>query len=187
MDSKNFAGLIEAYSQVYAPQEEIDEAVKGADPGMRRAAAAERRAGDKRLPPSKGKEYAAQQKQSIAYMDKLTKKNKNVVGLVSKEELDIFDVVLEFLQAEGFAETIEEAQEIMANELDANDIDAIVEATNSAKAAYSAKLARAGKDIGKPGKAFAKIAKEAGKRYGSKERGEKVAGAVLAKLRAKRG
>jgi hypothetical protein len=51
------------------------------------------------------------------------------------------------------------------------------------EASYSAKAARAGKDIGKPGKAFAKIAKEAGKRYGSKERGEKVAGAVLAKLR----
>jgi hypothetical protein len=48
---------------------------------------------------------------------------------------------------------------------------------------YSAKKARAGKDIGKPGKMFSKIAKSAGKEYGSKERGEKVAGAVLAKLR----
>ena len=48
---------------------------------------------------------------------------------------------------------------------------------------YSAKKARAGEDIGKPGKMFGKIAKEAGKRYGSKERGEKVAGAVLAGLR----
>ena len=50
---------------------------------------------------------------------------------------------------------------------------------------YSAKKARAGKDIGKPGKQFSKIAADAAKRYGSKERGEKVAGAVLAKLRAK--
>lgn len=50
---------------------------------------------------------------------------------------------------------------------------------------YSAKKARAGKDIGKPGKMFSKIAKSAGEKYGSKERGEKVAGAVLAKLRAK--
>ena len=48
---------------------------------------------------------------------------------------------------------------------------------------YSAKKARAGKDIGKPGKQFAKIAKTAGEKYGSKERGQKVAGAVLAKLR----
>lgn len=51
------------------------------------------------------------------------------------------------------------------------------------EASYSAKAARAGKDIGKPGKQFAKIAKSAAERYGSKERGEKVAGAVLAKLR----
>jgi hypothetical protein len=50
---------------------------------------------------------------------------------------------------------------------------------------YSAKKAAAGKDIGKPGKMFSKIAKSAGKAYGSKESGERVAGAVLAKLRAK--
>ena len=48
---------------------------------------------------------------------------------------------------------------------------------------YSAKKARAGKDIGEPGKMFSKIAKDAAERYGSNERGEKVAGAVLAKLR----
>jgi hypothetical protein len=41
------------------------------------------------------------------------------------------------------------------------------------KADYSAKKAAAGKDIGKPGKMFSKIAKSAGKEYGSKERGEK--------------
>ena len=55
------------------------------------------------------------------------------------------------------------------------------------EASYSVKAARAGKDIGKPGKQFSKIAKEAGKRYGSEERGKKVAGAILAKLRAKKG
>ncbi|NBP14432.1 hypothetical protein EBU95_08540, partial [bacterium] len=51
------------------------------------------------------------------------------------------------------------------------------------EASYSAKAARAGKDIGKPGKMFGKIAASAAKRYGSAERGRKVAGAVLAKLR----
>jgi len=60
----------------------------------------------------------------------------------------------------------------------AKEVDESVE-----EADYSAKKARAGKDIGKPGKTFAKIAQSAGERYGSKERGEKVAGAVLAKLR----
>ena len=52
------------------------------------------------------------------------------------------------------------------------------------EASYSAKAARAGKDIGKPGKMFSKIAKSAGEKYGSEERGEKVAGAVLKRLRA---
>jgi len=53
------------------------------------------------------------------------------------------------------------------------------------EASYSAKAARAGRDIGKPGKNFEKIARSAGERYGSKAAGERVAGAVLAKLRAK--
>jgi hypothetical protein len=183
MDIKNLNGLMEAYSEVYAPQE-VDEAVKGAsrhDTEMRKASAAERRGGEKnRLSPSKGKQNADKMERDVKYMDKLSKNNKIIVGM-AHEELDIFDVVLEFLQAEGYAETLEEAEWLMANELDAEDVDAIVEAT------YSAKAARAGKDIGKPGKAFAKIAKEAGKRYGSEERGKKVAGAILAKLRAKRG
>jgi hypothetical protein len=52
-----------------------------------------------------------------------------------------------------------------------------------AAADYSAKKAAAGKDIGKPGKNFGKIAAGAAKRYGSAEAGKRVAGAVLNKLR----
>jgi len=44
------------------------------------------------------------------------------------------------------------------------------------EASYSAKAARAGKDIGKPGKNFSKISNDAG---------ERVAGAILAKMRKK--
>ncbi len=55
--------------------------------------------------------------------------------------------------------------------------------TERATGDYSAKKAAAGKDIGKPGKNFEKIAKSAGERYGSKAAGERVAGAVLNKLR----
>lgn len=50
-----------------------------------------------------------------------------------------------------------------------------------AKPNYSAKRAAAGKDIGKPGKNFDKIAQKAG--GGAK--GDRIAGAVLKKLRAK--
>jgi hypothetical protein len=51
------------------------------------------------------------------------------------------------------------------------------------KKSYSAKKARGGKDIGKPGKNFKKIAKKAAEEYGSEEAGKRVAGAVLKKLR----
>jgi hypothetical protein len=50
---------------------------------------------------------------------------------------------------------------------------------------YSAKSAAKGKDIGKKGKNFSKIAKSAAKEYGSAAAGKRVAGAVLAKMRAK--
>ncbi|MFZ9342921.1 MAG: hypothetical protein ACO24P_04910, partial [Candidatus Nanopelagicaceae bacterium] len=99
--------------------------------------------------------------------------------------VDIFDLVKGHLLDEGYAETEENAVAMMANMseewrksiLEAYGIEILDEAS------YSAKAARAGKDIGKPGKMFGKIAKEAGERYGSEERGKKVAGAVLAKLR----
>jgi hypothetical protein len=58
-----------------------------------------------------------------------------------------------------------------------------MEVAERATGDYSAKKARAGKDIGKPGKNFSKIAKGAAERYGSKAAGERVAGAVLNKLR----
>ncbi len=43
-----------------------------------------------------------------------------------QEELDIFDAVLEFLQAEGFAETLEEAEWLMANVIDEEAIGIIL-------------------------------------------------------------
>jgi len=97
----------------------LDEAVKGAsrhDTEMRKAASTERKAGVKnRLSPSKGKGNADKMQSDINYFDKLTKKNKNVVGLVTKEEVDLFDTILEYLVAEGYADTNESALVIMAN------------------------------------------------------------------------
>jgi len=49
--------------------------------------------------------------------------------------------------------------------------------------AKAAKEARSGKDMGKPGKGFKKVAEKAEKEYGSKEAGERVAGALFQKLR----
>lgn len=49
----------------------------------------------------------------------------------------------------------------------------------------AAKQAVKGKDMGKKGKNFAKIAAKAGKKYGSKETGKKVAGSIFQKMRMK--
>ena len=49
-----------------------------------------------------------------------------------------------------------------------------------------AKKAAAGKDIGKKGKGFEKVAKAAEKQYGSKEAGQKVAAAAMWKSQAKK-
>ena len=90
-------------------------------------------------------------------------------------------------------ETVEEELEEEI-ELTDEQVDAILESITEEdmteinaleEASYSAKDAAAGKDIGKPGKNFAKIADKAAAKYGSKEAGERVAGAILAKLRAK--
>lgn len=47
------------------------------------------------------------------------------------------------------------------------------------------KQARAGKDIGKPGKHFAEVAANAAEKYGSAERGKKVAAAAMWRNQAK--
>ena len=46
-----------------------------------------------------------------------------------KESFDIFDIVLEFLQVEGYAETLEEAEWMMANLIDEEAISIITELT----------------------------------------------------------
>ncbi len=47
------------------------------------------------------------------------------------------------------------------------------------------KKAIKGKDMGKKGKNFAKIAAKAGKKYGSAQAGKKVAGAIFQAMRRK--
>jgi hypothetical protein len=118
MDPKELRGLMEAYSEVYVPQE-VDEAVKGAsrhDTEMRKAAASERRSGIKPLPAKEGEKYA---KYKMAQMDYVKRKRMG-------EEVSVFDVVLEFLQAEGYAETLEEAEWLMANVIDEEAIEIIL-------------------------------------------------------------
>jgi hypothetical protein len=145
MDIKHLKGLVEAYQQINAPQEEIDEAVKGESSERRAALASERKSGIKPLPAKEGEKYASHKLSQMAYA-----KRKRM-----GEEVDIYDSVLEFLQAEGFAETLEEAEWIMANKLDADDINAILgeeqlnELSNRKLRAYIKKSAKSHAEINK--------------------------------------
>jgi hypothetical protein len=184
MDPKELRGLMEAYSEVYAPQEEIDEAVKGESSERRKDLAAERRAGHRPKSAKEGEAYASHKLSQMAYVkrqrmgeeveqideistklagkvvnariertgaaadremrartpqnvrdtvaaaDKEAKARKLAAGVrarrAANEEVEIFDVVLEFLQAEGFAETLEEAEWLMANVIDEEAINIIL-------------------------------------------------------------
>jgi len=103
----------------------LGEAVKGESSERRSDLAAQRRAGDKPLSPAKGRDNANKMQRDINYFDKLTKKNNN-------EEVEIFDTVLEFLYVEGYAETLEEAEWLMANVIDEEAIDIILDEVTSA-------------------------------------------------------
>ena len=67
---------------------DIDEAVKGADPEMRRAASSERRRGDKPLSKSEGDKNAANMKRKIEFADKISKAKGHMPGYTYGEALD---------------------------------------------------------------------------------------------------
>ena len=57
---------------------------------------------------------------------------------LKKEDLDIFDTVLEYLQVEGIVESFEDAQWMMVNVLDEQDVDSILdEARRADKEGYA--------------------------------------------------
>ena len=97
--------------------------------GMTAADREEARAGAAHGSP-RGHDYPSQGPGGVTKNPKKLRKQK-AMGEFAKEEFDIFDIVLEFLQVEGYVETLEEAEWLMANELDAEDIEAILEAEGS--------------------------------------------------------
>ena len=73
----------------YSGKAAVSEAVKGQDTESRKAAAAERKAGDKRLSPSAGKANADKMERDIKFYDKVTKKTKPSVVGMTHEEVEI--------------------------------------------------------------------------------------------------
>ena len=194
MDPKELRGLMEAYSEVYAPQEEIEEGMKPLpkekmDRQAMKAYKKERSAIDRRDDPEANRQMqrriamqspasrrnvldkkkmgeeveqideisaglagkvvnariertgAAADRENkartpqnvrdtVAAADKEARARKLAAGVrkrrTANEEVDIFDVVLEFLYVEGYAETLEEAEWMMANLIDEEAIDIIL-------------------------------------------------------------
>jgi hypothetical protein len=99
--------LYEAYSAVYAPQE-VDEADS--------IAAMRERAAKRRKQRYGSADYGRDDFKSNE--DKAREREERMKKFLNKEEFDVFDVVLEFLYVEGYAETLEEAEWMMANIID---------------------------------------------------------------------
>jgi hypothetical protein len=119
MKSQDIQNLQEAYDQVY----ELDEAVKGESSDRRKDLAAQRRAGHKPLPPSRGRENVAKMKRDIEYFDREKIKN---------EEFDLYNVILSHLLDEGYASTEESADKIILS-MSESWFEDIMEARRSEK------------------------------------------------------
>ena len=127
MRDQEIIGLWEAYQQVYIQPEEVeevDEAMSSYDRNRKRAAqrAAERNAardrGQTGAVPGVG--YVTPRRESETYRDSAgVERHKTGARMPKKEDqnesFDLFDVILEHLVAEGYADTNEAALAIMAN------------------------------------------------------------------------
>jgi hypothetical protein len=118
----------------------------------------------------------------LRILDKL--ESMGVVETSSEDEAEAPQEIESFDDEES-VNPDEETEDYLRGDYEEEEDDYLMDSLQEAKKSYSAKEARKGKDIGKKGKMFSKIAKSAGKKYGSKEAGKKVAGAILKKLRGK--
>jgi len=146
MDPKELRGLYEAYSEVYAPQEEIEEGYKeprldrkafvkhankrsGFSLGTREDPHGWREPGMEKVAKEFAARTASSRRAKRTGQPDTYRAEKEAQSKFKKEHFDIFDVVLEFLQAEGYAETLEEAEWLMANKIDEEAIGIILEIT----------------------------------------------------------
>lgn len=95
------------------------------------------------------------------------------------EEEDDEDYSDYFFDVDTPEDEIEEGKEVEEPSLYEEELEESEKPGTAKERSAMAKKARAGKDIGEKGKNFEKIAKAAAKKYGSKEAGKKVAGAVM--------
>ena len=109
MDFTNPDGMRDLYQSLYLSEETVDEGN-----GLYANIHAKRARGERPARPGE-KDYPAK--------DAFKKAEKT-----AKEEFDVYDAVLEYLCVEGYAETLEDAEWIMVNQLTSEDIEEILEA-----------------------------------------------------------
>ena len=162
MKPQDIQNLQEAYDQVY----ELDEAVKGESSERRKDLAAQRRAGYKPLPPSRGRENVAKMKRDIEYFDREKIKN---------EEFDLYNVILSHLLDEGYASTEESADKIILN-MSESWFEDIMELNRYAK--ETGKSFKSGRSSAKGGSEQIKkrVEKEPYLKYGGSREKPKVRG-----------
>ena len=108
---------------------------------------------------------------------------------MNKDALLIYEQYLNTTQPSKEVE--ENNEEKTASDVSAKDISVEEDSEKTGPSAITKKhpqfkTAHAGKTIGKKKHNFKKIMQKAGKEYHSKEAGARVAGAILAKMRARR-
>jgi len=96
----------------------------------------------------------------------------------------IADMIINLSRFEGNEEEIQMAKAELARRKSTNEAKKPSAGLTKKEKSAISKKAHAGKDIGKKGKGFEKVAKAAEKQYGSKEAGEKVAAAAMWKSQA---
>ena len=127
MRDQEIIGLWEAYQQVHAQPEEVeevDEAMSSYDRNRKRAA---QRAADRNAARDRGQTgnvpgvgYVSPRRERETYTDESgQERHKSGARMPKKEDqkesVDLFDYLLEYLVAEGYADTNEAALAIMAN------------------------------------------------------------------------
>ena len=104
MDSRHLKGLMEAYSEVYAPKEEVEQIDEiSADLALKASKAADIKRGKLSVAGDKEGAAAKASQASRLYAKQATIR-------LNREDVNVFDTGLEFLCVEGYAETLEEAE-----------------------------------------------------------------------------
>jgi hypothetical protein len=116
MDPKELRGLYEAYSEVYAPVDELYEGYMSPEKKIKPSPTRDGRSvGDMRKPYTDAmrKQDQIAMSKGKPYNDRV--KKDSPMQLKKNESVDFYDIVLSYLIDEGYAETAEAAEIIMVN------------------------------------------------------------------------